>query len=323
MKLQDVHKEDFEREIFRLKKIDLDALNSRGPFMPNKCPACKSPHALPKFDKDGFHYLECDVCQTLFLSPVPTNEAKEWYLENSQYLKYWRENKPTEVRATRNKVLYSKRANSIAEVASKYNTTFRRILEIGGGMGEMSVFLEEVLPYDEYLIVEPQLVTTDYFKVKVINSTIENLELNEQVDLVLAYELIEHITDPDILLSKIISNLVVGGFFILTTPSSAGFDIQVLNEKARAVGYDHVSLYNVNSLKYLLERHGFEIVEISTPGSLDVQMVKQAFDKNEFQTDNIALNFLMENGENYQESFQEYLKKSLLSSHMICIAKKR
>jgi hypothetical protein len=26
MKLQDVHKEDFEREIFRLKKIDLDAL---------------------------------------------------------------------------------------------------------------------------------------------------------------------------------------------------------------------------------------------------------------------------------------------------------
>jgi SAM-dependent methyltransferase len=323
MKLQDVHKEDFEREVFRLKKIDLDALISRGPFMSNKCPACKSPHALPKFDKDGFHYLECDVCQTLFISPVPTDDAKEWYLENSQYLRYWRESMPIEVRESRNKVLYSRRAHSISEVAGKYNTSFRRILEIGGGLGEMSVFLDEELQYEEYLIVEPQPIITPYPKVKIINSTIENLVLNEQVDLVLAYELIEHITDPDILLTKIVSNLVVGGFFILSTPGSAGFDIQVLGEKARAVGYDHVSLYNVKSLKFLLERHGFEIVEISTPGALDVQMVKQAYDNNDFQTDNIALNFLLENGKTYQESLQEYLRKNLLSSHMICIAKKR
>jgi 2-polyprenyl-3-methyl-5-hydroxy-6-metoxy-1,4-benzoquinol methylase len=322
MKLQDVHKEDFEREIFRLKKIDLDALIARGPFMVNVCPACKSKDAVHKFDKDGFHYLECDVCQTLFVSPVPTDEAKEWYLENSGYLRYWREQMPAEVRASRNKAVYSKRAQSLAAIADKYQVSFKRILEIGGGMGEMSVFIDQELTYDEYLIVEPQPITSQYPKVKIINSTIENLMLNEQVDLVLAYELIEHITDPDILLNIILSNLVPGGFFILSTPGSGGFDIKVLEEKARAIGYDHVSLYNVNSLKFLLERHGFEIVEISTPGTLDVQMVKQAYDKKEIRYDNIALNFLMESNEEYRDALQEYLKNNLLSSHLMCIARK-
>jgi cyclopropane fatty-acyl-phospholipid synthase-like methyltransferase len=322
LKLQDVHKEEFEKEIFRLKKIDLDALIGHGPFMPNRCPACKSTNGVPKFEKDGFHYHECDVCHTLFISPVPTDEAKEWYFEHSEYLKYWRENMPAEVRETRNKVLYSKRAHSISETADKYHTTFRRILEIGGGMGEMSVFLDQELQYDEYLIVEPQPITSPYPKVKIINSTIENLVLHEQVDLVLAYELIEHITDPDILLTKVFSNLVTGGYFILSTPASGGYDITVLQEKARAVGYDHVSLYTVDSLQLLLKRHGFEIVEISTPGSLDMPMIHQAYEKQELQTNNVALKFLLDNAALYQDSFQEYLKKNLLSSHMICIARK-
>ena len=320
--MQDVHKESFEKEIFRLKTIDLAALIKRGPFMPNTCPACKSTDAHPKFDKDGFHYLECDACHTLFISPVPTDQAKEWYLESSQYLKYWRENMPVEVRESRNRELYRKRADRIAEVAGRFGITFRRILEIGGGMGEMSVFVDEVMQYDEYLIVEPQPVISPYPKVRIINSTIENLALHEQADLVLAYELIEHIVDPDILLSKVNSNLASGGLFILSTPSSAGYDVTTLGEKARAVGYDHVSLYNVESLSLLLERHGFEILDISTPGSLDVPMIKQAYDNGEFQTSDTALQFLLDSSDAVRDTFQNYLRENLLSSHLFCIARK-
>jgi SAM-dependent methyltransferase len=322
VKLQDVHKESFEKEIFRLKKIDLDALLARGPFMPNVCPACKSAVAQPKYLKDGFQYQECSLCETVFMSPVPTGEAKEWYLENSLYLRYWRENMPAEVRESRNRELYRKRAASIAEIAAKYGVSFRRILEIGGGMGEMSVFIDEVMNYEEYLIVEPQPIISPYPKVRVINSTIENLDLSGQADLVLAYELIEHIVDPDILLEKVIENLSPGGLFILSTPGSGGYDFTILGEKARAVGYDHVSLYNVDSLSLLLKRHGFEIIEISTPGSLDIPMIKLAWDNGEFQTDDTELIALLEGDEQQREAFQAQLRESKRSSHLICIARK-
>jgi len=323
--LQSIHNDDFEKEVFRLKEFDFKKLlKFKDKFKENYCPACESVEKEYKFEKYGIEYHQCKNCKTLYVSPCPTEEIKKWYLENSESLKYWRNNMPDHVRASRNKVLYNNRVQFIISIANEFNLNFNSVIEIGGGMGELAIALMEKIHIDKYTVVEPQPLDIKSHKIEVIRSTIEAIQLEAEFDLVLAFELLEHIVRPEIFMEKIKLLLKKKGLLIISTPNSAGFDIQVLNAKARAIGYDHVSLFNSNSIKLLLERFGFEILKIVTPGKLDVEMIKKEFEKdNSIVGDNMALKYLLENDNKYNESFQEFLVKNLRSSHMLCVAIKK
>ena len=79
---------------------------------------------------------------------------------------------------------------------------------------------------------------------------------------------------------------------------------------------------SIEGFRRLFEGAGLEVVSISTPGVLDVDIVRNAYRKNpELFSDNRFMRQLMAN-ERHIARFQEFLSSNCLSSHAWVFAKK-
>ena len=111
-----------------------------------------------------------------------------------------------------------------------------------------------------------------------------------------------------------------GALQVLTTLNWHGFDLQVLRQRSRSIQPPaHINFFNPASLRILLERNGFSVLEVTTPGKLDVDIVaKQAGDiRCEF------ISRLIEtSNEAARQKFQEFLQESKMSSHMMIVARR-
>ncbi|MEM3171085.1 MAG: class I SAM-dependent methyltransferase [Candidatus Hadarchaeales archaeon] len=92
---------------------------------------------------------------------------------------------------------------------------------------------------------------------KVVYGDAENFSLGRKFDVIVAGELIEHLSNPGLFLSCAKAHLRSNGILVLTTPN-AFFPSHILLD---ANAPDHVQLYTKRILRQLLEANGFEIVE--------------------------------------------------------------
>ena len=93
-----------------------------------------------------------------------------------------------------------------------------------------------------------------------------------------AFELFDHLLDVKKVLTRIHELLEPGGYLFLTCLNSLGFDIQVLWKHSLMVCPPlHLNLFNTKSIEILLNACGFEITELTTPGKLDWEIMKNSF----------------------------------------------
>ena len=103
----------------------------------------------------------------------------------------------------------------------------------------------------------------------VIHGDVEKLnELREQLgqyDVVLAGDIIEHLSNPGLMLNDIKMYMKSDGILIVSTPNSFGIASWI--KYARGIfheGAQHVICFNPITLKQLLNRHGYRVVESVT-----------------------------------------------------------
>jgi len=139
---------------------------------------------------------------------------------------------------------------------------------------------------------------------------------------VTAFELLEHIFEPVEFLRSVRSLLDPSGLLVLTTLTSTGFDIQVLWEHSKSVyPPHHLNLLSLSGMERLMERSGLKILEMSTPGHLDVDIVANALRENpEIHVPRVVLQILR-GAPQTRQSFQEFLKNNRLSSHVQIVAR--
>ena len=324
--LNKIHNEEFERKVVELTISDIRRLTEKyNEFIESYCPACQGDKHCFYYSNFGLNFVQCVNCGTVFLNPCPNEKIILEYLNNSEGLKYWRENMPESVVRNRKEKLYTDRISYISLQILKYNITMNKFIDIGGGRGEFIEQMQKMnLFFEKNIIIEPQPLSINITNTEVFNGTFEKYRSNEKADLITAFEVIEHIVNPDKFMENVRINLSDEGIFILSTPNVGGFETVTLKEKSHSCWFDHVRLYNTESLKLLLNRNGFEVIEITTPGELDVEIVHRIYLKNELDIlNNYALKYLMEDGYKYKDEFQNYLVKNKLSSHIKCIAKKK
>ncbi len=95
---------------------------------------------------------------------------------------------------------------------------------------------------------------------------LQALDLSPQkFDLVVAGDIIEHLSNPGLMLDGIRERLLPEGELLVTTPNSFGIAswIRVLTGRFTE-GAQHVLCFNPITLSQLLERHGLEVTSAST-----------------------------------------------------------
>ena len=74
---------------------------------------------------------------------------------------------------------------------------------------------------------------------------------------------------------------------VATCPNVAGLETTLLGKESNAVDHEHINLFSPDSIKILLKKCNFEIIELSTPGVLDIDLVRRAVKEERYEIDQI------------------------------------
>jgi len=303
-------------------------LTKKDKFVLVPCPACGANNAKKKFEKYTLDYLQCINCQTIFISPRPTPEILEWFYKGSVNYDYWNKFIFPATEQNRRTKIFIPRVDKVIEYCTKYNVKNDSLLEIGCAFGTFCIELISRNYFNKVIGVEPTpaLAETSRSKgIEVIQDAIENIELSSDrlFDVIVNFEVIEHLFSPKDFLQKAKKLLKVNGLLILTCPNGLGFDFIVLGDKCTSLDHEHLNYFNPRSLSNLLQSIGFEILECKTPGKLDAELVRNKILDGSFEVENqpFLKKILIEEWNKTSEAFQQFLSSSELSSNMWIVAK--
>lgn len=298
-------------------------------FINVSCPACGSFESIHQFSKNDLDFTKCINCETVYINPRPTPEILDYYYKESENYAYWNKYIFPASESNRREKIFKPRVDRILDICRQYEVGRDCLLEVGAGFG---TFCEEMSArsfFKRIIAVEPtpDLANTCRSKgLEVIELPIEKVSLEElKVDIIVSFEVIEHLFSPREFLLACESILLPGGFIVITCPNVKGFDIMTLQELSNSVDHEHLNYFNPYSLSNLLSNCGFEIIQVLTPGRLDAELVRKKVLAGEYNisTQPFLKEILINRWDDIADSFQQFLADNLLSSHMWIVARKR
>jgi len=327
MKEEDIRKRDAFNKYLELVEADVKNFFDFKSFVEIKCPACADGNCVFQFEKQGFRYVSCNKCFTLYVNPRPPVETVREFYSKSPSSTFWINEFFKPVMDVRREKIFKPRAEYVSKMCGKGSGLI--IGDIGAGYGLFLNELREILPENYYVAIEPSVEMSDICNksgLEVKCMFLEDVnEISERGggDLLTAFELLEHLVDPVYFIKKVNCLLKPGGLFFLTTLNAKGFDILMLWDRSKSIfPPHHLNFFNPSSIKYLFERLGFEIVEISTPGKLDWSIVEGMIKNEGVDLGRFWSLLSKESDEKCKKGLQDWISRNNLSSHMSLLAKK-
>jgi hypothetical protein len=270
----------------------------------------------------GIHYRRCLSCRTSYASPRPEKESLDRFYAESDAIQYWNENVARSTAQARRQYIFGPRATWVLETATLYGVGERALIDF---YSKYPAFLHEIAERGRFSTLytfKPSLAFEEL-------ASVPRLERMEQLEpgsagVITAFEVLERLFDPYAYLQRLNGVLETGGIVLLTTTSISGFDLVLLRGKARnLLPPTHLTLLSYQGIHKLMERAGFEVVELSTPGQLDVAIVKDELSRDpDLQLPPVIDAILLRRSEGVQDAFQDFLQGANLSSHVWVAGKK-
>ena len=304
-------------------------------FVTRSCPYCDS----SQYKKvDEFHKMydicKCRKCNSSFVNPVPPIEAISDYYENckcnrqlSQVIKN---------RYNSNDFINDDRVQLVCAQIDKIvnlKKTKISILEVGCNNGAFLSKLQLVLD-QKYKSCSFEIDGVDIDSDAIKNPVNHELNLmhgfaedisdtkTNKYDLIIHFELIEHLIDPISFVNSIYKMLQSEGIMIFTTPNILGLDNQALGyNNTRYLAHAlfppmHLNAFSTQNIVHFLATNGFMIDEIETPGMLDIDILNLCAD----EIDNSIFQSIANLDQDMRALIQEFLVEMKVSSHMQCVA---
>ncbi|MCC7418375.1 MAG: class I SAM-dependent methyltransferase [Acidobacteria bacterium] len=315
-------------EFFARLKRDADRLaGHRASFVRVGCGFCGGGgrHA---FDKDGFSYAECVACRSLFVDPRPAAEALADFARRSEAVAFWSSHFYRETAAARRERIFRPRARAVVEAARAHGLgDMLRFADVGAGYGLFLAELRAAAPRWSLTGIEPDARLAAACREEgfdAVERWIEEMRDEEGgFDFVSAFEVLEHVFDPLAFLAACRRLVRPGGFVLVTTLTISGFDLQVLwNESRSITPPQHLNFPSVGAVDRCAARAGFEVVELTTPGRLDVDIVRNVCrERPEAVRDRFA-QAIAGAPDEVRQAFQQFLASHRLSSHLRCLLRR-
>lgn len=324
MKEEEIRPKQIFDEYLRLTERDTETYFNGIKRDDVACPACGL-EGVHSFVKQGFSYRECLACQTLFVSPRPPAEAFSRYYQESESAKYWASTFYKETAEARREKLWRPKALMIQELLEQFATEQHGLVDIGGGYG---IFAEEYekISGKKVTVIEPGPALAQVCRDKglvVVQGFLENIkpeQLGAGPKAFVSFELFEHLHDPEEFLRHLFDLMLVGDLFIFTTLSGVGVDIQALWEDSKSVSPPHhLNFLNPKSAQTLLKRVGFDVLQTSTPGKLDIDIL---CNNQQHIKDRFWRTFAIQATEDEKQTMQSFVANNGLSSHMLVVCQK-
>ena len=320
MKVSDIRPQALMQKYVELSAKDAEHCFSDDNRRDLPCIACGSKDVTNEFSKNGFAYALCSECGTLYQTPRPTIEQFEAFYQDSESARYWAEVFFPAVAEARREKIFKPRVEHLAEICEGIGLEVEKLIDVGAGYG---VFLDEwrtINPKTELLAVEPSKVLAAECRKKGFNveeSMVENvIDYNDYADLVVCFEVIEHVDNPLEFIAVLKKMVRPGGYLFVSTLCIDGFDLKILWDKSSQISPPHhINFHSIKGFEALFSRAGLHDIQITTPGKLDVDIVKSYLENNDETVEaGRFIQSLLDDGEK-SKVFQEFLTENKLSSH--------
>ena len=283
------------------------------------CPGCSDKYSDFAFSKMGLDYRACSKCGSLFVSPRPSEGALRAFYQNSSSGLFVRRKFLINTMEARSKKVFSYRIQWIIGLIEEYLPDAKVLSDYATKYPSFLKQLSDAYLFESIVSVLPECFEQEDLlprNVEIISDN--NMVVDNSVDIFTAFEVVERAFDPRKLFNDAYHACKKNGLFIITSATSSGFEYQVLGEHSpNLIAPDRLNLLSLEALMTQLERTGFKIIEVSTPGRLDVEMVKRTYEKYpDIPLDPFWKYLFRYRDENAQHSLQEYLQEFQLSSHV-------
>lgn len=216
-------------------------------------PMCKiCGHNAVTLPIDG--YIRCEYCKTYITKVLPNNKKVQKVLEEhaETYILDKQETGDNHSNLVR---LY---------LLNKFTKSTKTVLDFGCGSGSLVKYLlsngYKAFAYDKSEIIKKYLASQSipfYEKLSEIP--------NNYFDVVTCFDVIEHVTNPNMLIQNIKRKIKKGGILVLSTPNSRGLSAKILGKKWWVFGPTaHFVLFSPYSIKLLITKMGLEVLDLST-----------------------------------------------------------
>lgn len=287
------------------------------------CPGCGGTQVRPAFQRLGMEYGECAECRSLFVSSRPGADAVAAFYRDSAAEQFWRNELSRLTAVKRRQKIIGPRLDWVIDSTQEHLPAAARLADLGTSQAAMVEALASLDRFRRKTLVEP-LVATGSPQVEVCDRPLTEMDAGS-LDVLLLFEAVDRAASPDTLLQAANRALDKGGLCFITTILGSGFDLQVLWDRADGVlPPDRLNLLSVEGWESLLARNGFEVLEFSTPGMFDLDVVSRAAAADPaLPLPRFVSTLLERRGPAERRSFQEFLQGALLSSYGRICARRR
>ncbi len=199
--------------------------------------------------------VTCQSCGLIYFSPMVIGEPS-LYEQLQRFPWYYMANKPE------------------FQVARSFTKSGDTVLEIGCGAGSFAAHLQDSVNYRGLEFNDEAVRRATVKGLKVTNQSLLDYRENtkDQVDLVCAFQVLEHVADPHQFIFDMLEVLKPGGFMVISVPSEDSLMRYELNNVLNAPPH-HQTRWTDATLARAADIFGIELVDIrheSPPDALNV-----------------------------------------------------
>jgi len=263
----------------------------------------------------GLPYSRCPATGSLFLSELP--DPAEWATLLSHVCGYRRspEGFHRELAQSRAENVYVPKLEWIQQTLQLQGLSRPKVLEAATPPSDLApLLLQSGLFSDVESADEMDLAHSANARETNGLGSVEAAVLLESLD---------RVDDPVALLNAVEGRLAPGGLLFVTALVCSGFDAEALGWKNLYLyPPDRTNFFSLGGLRLLLERAGFSLIEVSTPGVLDLEI----FEAHLRMDPDLSLSpfekRILESDPETRRAFQSFLQERGLSSFARIVAKK-
>jgi hypothetical protein len=247
------------------------------------CPVIGEREVKESFMKMGMQYKISQTFESIYLSQRPTMDGLKSFYRKSSARKFWLTELWPQTQAVREEKIILPQLEWAQNFISQYLREGKlRIAEFLPSNWCYYQSARKVWPEAKYQLVDhlfdPAITKGEVSTADLYYNTSSNI-----LDTALLFETLDRAVSPNEVLKKVKNMLKPGGLCFITCLLSSGFEVKVLGQDSEIfVPPERMNLLSFEGMNTLIDKvDGFEILEFSTPGVLDIANVtKQLNDVN-------------------------------------------